>query len=146
MIQTPHDRVRRARLYNRLAKVLGVPTEPSRCPVVAQHVAHHLSPIACAVAQQHALLPYANVTVKTDVPDDVHFYLAERQEQFPGVSVQQVWLRRYPLHSLAAQLFGTVGPINSTEVKDARYRGVSRQAIVGQSGLEYYYDRYLRGA
>jgi penicillin-binding protein 2 len=141
----PRNRVRRARLYNRLAKVLGVPTKPSRCPVVGQHHAHRLSPIACAVAQQHALLPYADVTVKTDVPDDVHFYLAERQEQFPGVSVQQVWLRRYPLHSLAAQLFGTVGPINSTEVKDARYRGVSRQAIVGQSGLEYYYDRYLRG-
>src|SRR5436305_4179899 len=141
----PRNRVRRAHLYNRLAKVLGVSTKPSSCPVVGQHVVHRAAPIACAVAQQHALLPYADVTVKTDVSDDVHFYLAERQEQFPGVTVQQVWLRRYPLHSLAAQLFGTVGPINSTEVKDARYRGVSRQSIVGQSGLEYYYDKYLRG-
>jgi penicillin-binding protein 2 len=61
------------------------------------------------------------------------------------VSVEQVWLRRYPLHSVAAQLFGTVGPINPTQVKEARYRGVSKQAIVGQSGLEWYYDRYLRG-
>jgi penicillin-binding protein 2 len=141
----PHNRVRRARLYSRLARVLGESTKRARCPVVGQHVVHRLSPIACAVAQQHALLPYANVTIKTDVPDDVHFYLAERQEQFPGVTVQQVWLRRYPLRTVAAQLFGTVGPINSTQVKEARYRGVSKQAIVGQSGLEWYYDRYLRG-
>jgi penicillin-binding protein 2 len=90
-------------------------------------------------------LPYANVTLKTDVPRDVLYYLEERQPQFPGVTVQQVWLRRYPLHDLAAQLFGTVGPITPKEIKLARYRGVSRQAIVGQSGLEWYYDRYLRG-
>jgi penicillin-binding protein 2 len=141
----PHNRVRRARLYTRLAHILGESTKATPCPVVGQRHAHHLAPIACAVAQQHALLPYANVTIKTDVPDDVHFYLAERQEQFPGVTVQQVWLRRYPLRTVAAQLFGTVGPINSTEVKEARYRGVSKQAIVGQSGLEWYYDRYLRG-
>ena len=77
--------------------------------------------------------------------DAVHDYLAERQDQFPGVSVEQVWLRRYPLHDLAAQLFGTVGPISQAELKQTRYRGVNQQSIVGQSGLEWYYDRYLRG-
>src|SRR5947199_2286386 len=133
----PRNRVRRAHLYNRLAKVLGVSTKPSSCPVVGQHVVHRVAPIACAVAQQHALLPYADVTVKTDVSDDVHFYLAERQEQFPGVSVQQVWLRRYPLHSLAAQLFGTVGPIScvsrtNCETRDPHFQGASKQSIVGQ--------------
>jgi penicillin-binding protein 2 len=61
------------------------------------------------------------------------------------VSVEQVWLRRYPLHDLAAQLFGTVGPITQPELHEARYRGVNQQSIVGQSGLEWYYDRYLRG-
>ena len=143
----PRTGAKRRRMYTRLAQVLGVPTKRRSCTIIGgPHVVHaRLAPIACAVAQQHALLPYANVTIKTDVSDAVHGYLAERQDQFPGVSVEQVWLRRYPLHDLAAQLFGTVGPISRAELKQTRYRGVNQQSIVGQSGLEWYYDRYLRG-
>src|SRR5438309_8126149 len=57
----PHNLVRRRRLYNRLAQVVGVSTARSRCTVVGGlHVVHlRLAPIPCAVAQQHALLPYA---------------------------------------------------------------------------------------
>ncbi len=131
-------------LYNHLAHVLGVPTKRRRCPIDGYGIAH-LSPIGCAVAQGYAQLPYQDVTIKTDVPRDVQYYLAERQEEFPGVSVQQVWLRRYPLQTLAAQLFGTVGRITPQEVKSRRYRGVSQNSVVGQSGLEWYYDKYLRG-
>ncbi len=141
----PRNPRRRQRLFNHLAVVLGTSTNRQRCPV-AGHGVEHLAPIQCSVAQQQALLPYANVTVKTDVSKYVHYYLAERQDQFPGVNVEQVYLRSYPLHSLAAQLFGTVGPINSSEIHQRRYRGVSQNSIVGQSGLEWYYDRYLRGA
>jgi penicillin-binding protein 2 len=141
----PRSPVHRRRMFNRLAGVLGLSTRPGRCVVVGHRRALLLAPIQCSVAQQQALLPYANVTVKTNVPNDVHYYLAERQDQFPGVNVEQVWLRSYPLGDTAAQLFGTVGPINSAEIHQRRYRGVSRNAIIGQSGLEWYYDRYLRG-
>jgi penicillin-binding protein 2 len=139
----PTNPVRKHRLYNRLAGVLGLSTRPRPCQV--GRGVPRLAAIQCDVAQQQALLPYANVTVKTDVPPVIQYYLAERQDQFPGVNVEQVWLRRYPLGDTAAQLFGTVGPINQNEIHEARYRGVSQNAIVGQSGLEYYYDRYLRG-
>ena len=141
MAHPPH---RDTVLYNRLAKVLGMPTKRAKCPIDGYGV-RRLSPIACDVAQGYAQLPYQDVTIKTDVPKDVQYYLAERQQQFPGVSVQQVWLRRYPLATIAAQLFGTVGRITPQEVHEARYRGVSQNSIVGQSGLEWYYDRYLRG-
>jgi penicillin-binding protein 2 len=138
-------------LYNRLAWVLGMPTRRRACKVVSYQDSApvvstvRMSPIGCAVARQQALLPYANVTIKTDIPRDVLYYLRERQDEFPGVTVQRVWLRSYPLHALAAQLFGTVGPISPQELRQARYRGVSQNAVVGQSGLEYYYDGYLRG-
>jgi penicillin-binding protein 2 len=141
----PKDPARLRRLYRRLAKVLGTSTRPTRCVIVGQRRAVRLATIPCKVAQQEALLPYANVTLNTNVRPEVHYYLAERQEQFPGVNVEQVWLRSYPLHDTAAQLFGTVGPITPVEVRTARYRGVSQNAIVGQSGLEWYYDQYLRG-
>ncbi len=140
----PRNPRKRRRLYNNLAGVLGMSTTRQRCRVVGRGVLH-LAPIPCEVAQQQALLPYANVTVKTDVSKYVHYYLAEREDQFPGVNVEQVYLRSYPLHNTAAQLFGTVGPISSTQIHQRRYRGVSQNAVVGQSGLEWYYDRYLRG-
>ena len=131
-------------MFRRLAGVLKISTRRVRCPVVGLGTLH-LARIPCDVKQQIALLPYANVTVSTNVNRDVQFYIAERQNAFPGVEVQQVYLRNYPLHGLAAQLFGTVGPINAVEVKQKAYRGISQNAIIGQSGLEASYDRYLRG-
>ncbi len=140
----PANHAERVHEYRYLARILRISTRPEKCPIAGQGV-HRLPPIPCTVDQQRALLPYANVTVKTNVSNAVLYYLSERQAQFSGVSVPQIWLRHYPLNDVAAQLFGTVGPITPQEVKEARYRGVSRQAIVGQSGLEYYYDPYLRG-
>ncbi|MHB8656467.1 MAG: penicillin-binding protein 2 [Solirubrobacteraceae bacterium] len=140
----PRNPGARAREFKRLAFVLGVSNRPASCAVSGAGVLR-LARIPCEVAQQQAALPYANVTLKTDVAPQVHFYLAERSDQFPGVSVEQVYLRAYPLSDTAAQLFGTVGPITKAEVTAARYRGVSQNAIVGQAGLEYEYDHFLRG-
>jgi penicillin-binding protein 2 len=139
-----HPPARDAALYRKLAHVLGMPTKRVRCSIAGVGVVH-LSPIACMVAQQYALLPYSTVTIKTGAPTQVQYYLQERQSQFPGVEVQQVWLRKYPLGTLAAQLFGIVGRLQPLEVRDPHYRGVSQNDVVGQSALEWYYDKYLRG-
>ncbi len=132
-------------LYKRLARVLHISSKLRKC-FVDGYGWHRLSPIACQVAQGYVQLSYADVTVATDVPRDVLFYLEERQRLFPGVSIQDVWLRTYPLHTLAAQLFGTIGPISSSELKDPRFKGLPQSAIIGQSGLEWYYNRYLQGS
>jgi penicillin-binding protein 2 len=139
----PKDPTVRAAEFNRLARVLGMSNRTGRCRVGAQVL--FVSSIECAVQKQQYLLPYANVTLKTDVPPDVHYYLAERADQFPGVSEPQIYVRSYPYHDLAAQLFGIVGPISPAELKDARYQGVPRDGIVGQTGIEQSYDHYLRG-
>jgi penicillin-binding protein 2 len=139
----------RRREYRRLASVLGMSDKRSRCPVDGQGV-HRLTPIACLIAQGVAQLPYANVTIKADVPNDVLYYLSERQSAFPGVTVQRAWLPSYPYHGLAAQLLGTVGRIScvsrsNCELHDPHFRGVNENDVVGQSGLEWYYNRYLQG-
>ncbi|MGO9903182.1 MAG: penicillin-binding protein 2 [Solirubrobacteraceae bacterium] len=132
-------------VYDRLASVLQISTKPSACTVAA-HGTHPLAPIPCMVAQQVETLPFAPVTVASDVSEDVAYYWAERQSEFPGVEVTQVSLRQYPDGSLAAQVLGTVGPINPTELKDTQhFKGVNRQAVVGQSGLEWEYQQYLQG-
>ena len=143
-------------LYGRLARVLRLPTRVRDCPIAAGPDLRNalnaqgtpqvrLSPIGCAVAQSFVQVSYANVNLATDVNRDVLFYLEERQRQFPGVEIQPVWLRTYPLGEVAAQLFGTVGPISPSELQDPRFKKLPQNSIVGQSGLEWYYNRYLQG-
>ncbi|HEY2159908.1 MAG TPA: penicillin-binding protein 2 [Solirubrobacteraceae bacterium] len=134
-----------AQLYGRLARVLAIPTARQKCLVTGYVQPLRLSPIGCAVAQGYALVPYANVTVKKDVPNATLYYLEERQNQFPGVQVQPIWSRSYPLHDVAAQLFGTIGPVSQAELKQRRFHGLPQSSIVGQSGLEWYYNHYLQG-
>ncbi len=97
------------------------------------------------ISQQQKRLPYANITLKQDVSPAVRNYVLERKNEFPGVDVEPVFLRSYPHDELAAQIFGTVGEISPGELKESRFRGVKQGTIVGKGGLEYTYDRYLRG-
>ncbi|HSD80023.1 MAG TPA: penicillin-binding transpeptidase domain-containing protein [Solirubrobacteraceae bacterium] len=91
------------------------------------------------------LASYARITVKAAVPDTVRDYLLERKRYFPGVTVEKTYLRRYPHGSTAAQILGTIGEISRQEMKLKRFKGVPQGTIVGKEGLEYAYDRYLRG-
>jgi penicillin-binding protein 2 len=97
------------------------------------------------IVQSLAQVPYAPIRVETDVPRAVMDYVQERQKLFPGVTVEQVYLRQYPRTTLAAQLLGTVGEIQLKQLGWKHFRGVKQGTIVGQGGLEYEYDRYLRG-
>jgi penicillin-binding protein 2 len=140
----PTNPARLHALYVRLSRVLGdYATRPSRCTVGRQHL--RLMDLQCLVEQKVFQLPYADVVVKSDAAPAVYTYLAERQQQFPGVAIEQVFLRSYPYKQIGAQLFGTVGQISAPELKQPHYRGVRGGTIVGQTGLEYTYDQYLRG-
>jgi penicillin-binding protein 2 len=89
--------------------------------------------------------PYAMVRVKTAVPESVRDFILERKRSFPGVDVERKYLRRYPKGTLAAQIFGTTGEVSPKQLEQDRFKGVEQGTIVGQDGLEYQYDRYLRG-
>ncbi len=139
----PQDPAARTRELARLSRVIGASTRLRRCVVGRQTL--RLMDVECQVQRGVWNLPYADVTVKTDVHPDVYDYLGERAQEFPGVSIQQVFLRSYPFDAVGAQLFGTVGQISSTQLKDPHFKGVRGGTVVGQSGLEYTYDHYLRG-
>jgi penicillin-binding protein 2 len=142
-------------LYRRLSGLLGISTAREKCKVVGSvekggklvPVTYHLRLplVACDVAQAVYQLPYNDATIATDVKQDILFYLKERHTEFPGVNEPQVYLTSYPQGPLAAQVLGTVGPITSTEVKEPQFKGVHETDVVGQTGLEAFYDRYLRG-
>ncbi|MDP9329168.1 MAG: penicillin-binding protein 2 [Actinomycetota bacterium] len=79
------------------------------------------------------------------VSKDVAFYIGEHRRQFPGVDVVQASVREYPQNQLAAHNLGWVGQISGTELADPRYSGYGQNDLVGKSGLEQVYERYLRG-
>lgn len=139
----PQDASARLRELTRLSHALGVSARVRGCRVGRERL--RTIELDCRVRRSVWNLPYADVTVNPDVAQDVAFYLAERAQQFPGVSIQQVYLRSYPFRDVGAQLFGTIGQIDASELKDQHFRGVNGGTVVGQSGLEYTYDRYLRG-
>jgi penicillin-binding protein 2 len=76
---------------------------------------------------------------------DKVYYLRENQQRFPGVSVERVFARDYRQGTLAAHLFGNVGEVTAEQLKEPRYAGLQQGDLVGQSGIEYEYDRFLRG-
>jgi penicillin-binding protein 2 len=135
-------------VYNRLAHVLGLSTNRRPCTLhMAKPNVFRLSRVACAVGQQVTLQSYADVTVRSGsvVTRIMQDYLAENQRLFRGVLVQKVYVTHYPFKSLAAQVLGTVGPINSAEYSAKSYPGAAKTDIVGQSGVEAEYDSFLRG-
>ncbi|HEX6227923.1 MAG TPA: penicillin-binding protein 2 [Solirubrobacterales bacterium] len=90
-------------------------------------------------------VPGAPVTLRRDVGHFLVYYLQENQDRFPGVSVQRVFVRHYPQETLAAHILGNVGEINEEQLKEKRYRGLQPGDVIGQDGVEYAYDRFLRG-
>ncbi len=116
-------------LYRRLGRLLGM------------SAAH----IEALVIKGRTSVPYAPVTIKTDAGRGVLTVLAEQQRRYPGVTQQPVSIRAYPYGEMAANVLGYVGQVSKTELAKPAFRGVQQGTVVGQEGLEYRYDRYLRG-
>ena len=119
----------RLALYRRLGALLGMSAQR----------------IEAIVVHGRTVVPYAPVTIKTDAGPGVLTELGERQNDFPGVVQQPVSIRAYPYGEMAAQALGYVGQISEGELKLRPFHGVPSGTVVGQEGLEYFYDRYLRG-
>jgi penicillin-binding protein 2 len=89
--------------------------------------------------------PGGPIILKKGLGVDKVYYLRENQSSFPGVSVERVFSREYKQGTVAAHLFGNVGEVTAEQLKEPRYAGLRQGDLVGQSGIEYEYDRFLRG-
>ncbi|HZQ26981.1 MAG TPA: penicillin-binding protein 2 [Acidimicrobiales bacterium] len=89
--------------------------------------------------------PYKPVPVATDVPKDMVVYLAEHQDDFPGVEALELTERAYPQGNVAAHLLGYVGEINDRELKDRKGKGYQLGDNIGKSGVELSYESDLHG-
>jgi penicillin-binding protein 2 len=115
--------------YARLGRVIGLPASEIHRRVISSLVQ----------------APYATIRLKTDVPNTVRDFLVERHDEFPGVDPDVRFLRKYNYGGLAAQIFGPIGEISPDQLKMDRFRDLRQGQVIGKDGLEYTYDRYLRG-
>ncbi len=119
---------RRAAVLTRLAVVLDVPLKEIRADL-RRHGDDLLTP----------------VTIKESVRDVKVAYLLEHQAQFPGIQVSETELRRYNQGDLGAQWLGYVAEVSPDQLKTLGKEGYAPGDRIGQSGLEAFYDRELRG-
>lgn len=98
--------------------------------------------------------PFDSIVLAKDVDRDVLFYLKERAAQYPGVRIVEGTARAYrtsrgtrgTTYPLAPHLWGELAEISAEQLEDqVTYRNAQPGDLVGQRGVERYFDRYLRG-
>ena len=85
------------------------------------------------------------VVLKQGLDRQLLFYFLENKESFPGVSVERTYVRKYPDGTLAAHILGQVGQISPHQLTRPQYKTLKPGDIIGQAGVEYTYDKFLRG-
>jgi penicillin-binding protein 2 len=89
--------------------------------------------------------PYGPVVLARDLPVASTARLSELLSDMPGVDLEVQPVRDYPHGPFGSHIFGYVGAINEEEYKTLAREGYSPNDVIGKDGLEYQYDRYLRG-
>jgi penicillin-binding protein 2 len=75
----------------------------------------------------------------------VTFFLDEHAALLPGVHVTALPARSYPQGALGSEFLGLLGEVSPTQLRSPRYPGAKAGQVVGQSGVEARYDRWLDG-
>jgi penicillin-binding protein 2 len=88
---------------------------------------------------------YSPMLVKENANYNGVTYVMERTEEFPGVVVNDDYVRNYPAGDSASHILGYTGAITQEELKQDTFEGLSNDSVVGKSGVELYYEEVLRG-
>ena len=70
--------------------------------------------------------------------------ITEKNSKFPGATITENSKRVYTLGNTASHVIGRIGMIEDSELKeyDSRY---DQNDMVGKSGIEYIFEKYLKG-
>ena len=110
---------------------------------VARVSVRHLSKLI--VERRHANDMLDPIVLRTNATGAMRTYLEERAAAFPGLTLARGYIRRYPHGSVAAQLLGYDGQISPGELKALANQGYAPGDVIGQTGIEAAFNRFLRG-
>ena len=90
-------------------------------------------------------VPFAPVVVKEDVSKKIAFLTEEKSSDFSGVIVDAMPRRDYLYKDATAPIIGYLGEVDRYELNRLREYGYKIRDVIGKSGIEKFYDRYIRG-
>ena len=97
---------------------------------------------------------YIGTTVSTDVDEKTVALLLENSDILPGVTIEEVTVRKYVNSKYFAHILGYTGKISSEEIEELNNRMIEEGAyvgtytyedVVGKSGIENYLETTLHG-
>jgi penicillin-binding protein 2 len=88
---------------------------------------------------------FTPVPLVVGVSKNINLYVKEHQDELPGVDVQTLPVRDYPLGSVGAHVLGYLGQISPEKLKDPGFAGYKPGDLVGISGVEGVYEHDLAG-
>ena len=96
---------------------------------------------------QNRYTRYKTSTIATDVSDATVAFINEHSDILTGVEIQEDTIRKYNDSEYFASLIGYTGKISQQEYDELSQKDESYTTndVVGKSGLEQYYESYLRG-
>ncbi|MCX7970491.1 MAG: penicillin-binding protein 2 [Negativicutes bacterium] len=84
------------------------------------------------------------IVVKTDVTNEIVAKIEENRQLYPMTEIQLLPVRDYVNKTMLAHALGYVGEVSEEDIK-AGGGQLKGGDTIGKSGLEYSYDRWLRG-
>jgi penicillin-binding protein 2 len=90
---------------------------------------------------------YNPTTIAEDVSDRVVAYINEHSDELLGVEISEETVRRYNYSEYFSSIIGYTGSISDSEYEQlsATDKSYTTNDIIGKTGLEQYYESYLRG-
>jgi penicillin-binding protein 2 len=119
---------RRESVFTHLSSLLGMPIEDIRKKVPSTY--YHL---------------YQPIEILASVSYSTVSSLAERIDEFPGVSWHSKPIRNYPDTGSLTHIVGYVGDITKDELKLLYNQGYKSGDVIGKAGVEKLCDMMLRG-
>jgi len=89
--------------------------------------------------------PFDRVIIKRNLSTLEISLIEENSYNLPGIFVQEDIKREYLFGGKIAHLLGYLGEITQTQLDRLKEKGYKMGDVIGQDGIEKYYDEYLKG-
>ena len=86
-----------------------------------------------------------SVKLASNISNASYSRLNEMSANFPGITTSREPTVSYPYGELASHILGYVGAISSTELAKAEYSGYNQNDVIGKTGIEKVFEKYLKG-
>ena len=88
---------------------------------------------------------YRATAIAKNVSKESIHELEENNQKYPGIYITKETTRRYLFNNSLSHILGYVGKISSEEYEARKDQNYTINSIVGKSGVESSFEKYLRG-